>query len=137
MIDRNEAGADMDGFLGQCVLKIKTNVSHDYTAKLGQNCPMAGETSESIYKQQFIKRVRQARDGRGLKQHEIAEVLQIDQGKYKQYETRSLLPHYLVPRFCTVCAVDIGWLFTGRGRAPIEILPLARVVNRKRKTKSA
>jgi DNA-binding XRE family transcriptional regulator len=129
MIDLNESGASMPAFLGQTVLNIKAKVSHDCTAGLGQNRLMAKEAS--LYKQQFIARVKLARAARGLNQREMAEVLQMAQDTYKQYETRTMLPHHLIPRFCTICAIDTNWLFTGHGRGPRPTISLAASRQRK------
>lgn len=63
---------------------------------------------------EFIDRTRRARDEHGFTQDEIAELLGISQGTYKNYETNRLMPHNLVPAFCLATRVDIAWLYTGR-----------------------
>lgn len=77
---------------------------------------MADSESEAEYKQGFIGRTREARIARSLKQWELADALGMPQDKYKQYETRSYLPHHLIGRFCIICRVDPEWLVTGRGK---------------------
>ena len=72
-----------------------------------------------------MERVAQARIARNLKQWQIAEALGMAQDKYKQYESRSLLPHHLIGRFCIVTRVDPEWLITGRGQKPLKPLQLA------------
>ena len=79
---------------------------------------MAEPEAELEYKQQFILRVTKSRTASGMKQWQIAEAMGIPQDKYKQYETRSLMPHHLIGRFCAICRVDPEWLVTGRGRKP-------------------
>ncbi len=68
------------------------------------------------YKQSFMARVKEAREARGLTQEEMATLLGINQPKYHKYESRSYLPHDLVPRFCLAAGVEEHWLFTGRRR---------------------
>lgn len=80
------------------------------------------DSEEAQFKQAFMKRVAEARIARGWKQWELAERLGMEQDKYKQYETRSLLPHHLIPQFCLACRVDMDWLLTGLGRKPIKAL---------------
>ncbi|MCK1518375.1 helix-turn-helix domain-containing protein [Bradyrhizobium sp. 190] len=80
---------------------------------------MAISETEAQFKQLFADRVRTARAATGLKQWQVAELLGIPQDKYKEYEGRSLLPHYLIGRFCLVCRADLGWLMTGKGRKPL------------------
>jgi transcriptional regulator with XRE-family HTH domain len=74
------------------------------------------------YKAQFLRRTRLARERSGCTQAEIAELLGIKQDKYKQYESRSFLPHRLVPPFCLATHVTIRWLLTGA--EPEEEFPL-------------
>lgn len=77
---------------------------------------MAGSETDTAYKKGFIERVAEARIARGLKQWELAEALGLPQDRYKQYETRSLLPHHFICRFCIVTGVDPVWLLAGRGQ---------------------
>jgi hypothetical protein len=85
---------------------------------LGHSVRMAEPETELEYKQQFILRVTESRTASGMKQWQIAEAMGIPQDKYKQYETRSLMPHHLIGRFCIICRVDPEWLVTGRGKKP-------------------
>lgn len=61
----------------------------------------------------FIARTKQARDRSGFTQAEIAKILGIKQDRYKQYETRSPLPHEFVAAFCAATRVSEVWLFNG------------------------
>jgi DNA-binding XRE family transcriptional regulator len=70
----------------------------------------------SNFKSEFIARTKQARDQSGLTQQEMADILRIKQDTYKQYETRSPLPHQYVTAFCAATHVTTQWLFTGRHR---------------------
>jgi transcriptional regulator with XRE-family HTH domain len=83
---------------------------------------MSEHDQEALYKQEFMRRIAEARIARGWKQWQAAEALGMSQDKYKQYETRSLLPHYLIPRFCLVMRIDPEWLVTGKGQKPIQAL---------------
>ncbi|HXJ02899.1 MAG TPA: hypothetical protein VNH44_16890 [Micropepsaceae bacterium] len=104
---------------------------------------MAESETEAEYKQGFIRRVKDARIARALKQWEIADALGMPQDKYKQYETRSLLPHHLMGRFCIICRVDEKWLVTGRGKMvpkdtpPAAPEPVQRPVRRARAKRAA
>jgi hypothetical protein len=104
--------------LGQIVLKRKMILSCDYGAA-GDNYPaMPKPQTTTGFRRDFIERTRWARIGRGYTQEEAASLLGLPQDKYKQYESRSLLPHELIAKFCLLCAIDEGWLFTAKGRAP-------------------
>lgn len=125
MMDRNDVICDMPSSIGQSVLNCKAILSLDGDFCLGHTVRMAESETEAEYKQAFRKRVADARIARGLKQWQIAEALGMTQDKYKQYETRSLLPHHLISRFCIICRVAPDWLVTGHGQKPPQPLHLA------------
>jgi DNA-binding XRE family transcriptional regulator len=102
----------MDQSLRLFVLNGKSIMSSD--AALGDGCNVL--MGKSDFKQSFMGRVRQAREARSLTQEEMATLLDIPQSKYHKYESRSYLPHDLVPRFCLAAGVEEHWLFTGRRR---------------------
>jgi hypothetical protein len=114
MMERNEFIASC---LGQPVLKIKANVSHDYEHPLGQHVQM-DRMSETEEKLAFIQRVKQARMARFETQAPMLTILELDQGTYKQYETRTPLPHRHIPKFCAATGVSMEWLLTGEGKGP-------------------
>lgn len=123
---RNDViGLVMPTFIGPIVLKRKAILSLDGVKFLGHTVHMAEAETETQYKQRFMARVAEARIARGLKQWQLAEALGMAQDKYKQYESRSLLPHHLIGRFCIVTRVDPEWLVTGRGQKPLKPLQLA------------
>jgi DNA-binding transcriptional regulator YiaG len=106
--------------LGQLVLKRKDKVALDSKISLGHHVRMSDSETEARFKEAFTERVKVARVATGMKQWQVAELLGIPQDKYKQYEGRSLLPHYLVGRFCILCHIDPEWLMTGRGQKPLR-----------------
>ncbi len=69
--------------------------------------------SPAAYRAAFFRRVRTARelytDEPGL----MAEALNIPAGTYTRYETRTMMPHHLIPRFCQLTGVTTDWLFFG------------------------
>ena len=67
-------------------------------------------------KQEFIARTKAARKASGYSQTEMARIFGIAQDTWKQYETRTPLPHRYIPNFCTIAKVSETWLFTGKGR---------------------
>jgi DNA-binding XRE family transcriptional regulator len=122
---RNEAGSCMPNVLGQSVLKSKPNVSHDDCGPMGQNVPMKNQ-AKSAYKAAFLGRVAAARLLRFETQDPAATAIGLAQDTYKQYETRSLMPHHLIPRFCAICGVSTEWLISGKGAGP-AVMPAPEV----------
>jgi transcriptional regulator with XRE-family HTH domain len=84
--------------------------------------------SPSTFKDEFTARVAFARHKAGYTQATMAEALGFGsaddpsaQGKYHKYEKRSLMPHYLIPTFCALCDITVGWLYNGPAVArPVE-----------------
>lgn len=80
---------------------------------------MADRMSETEEKAAFIRRTRMAREARFPEgQKPMYKILGIDQGTYKQYETRTPLPHRFIPKFCWACGIDTEWLLAEEGRGP-------------------
>lgn len=93
-------------------------MSYDCGSRIVQNADMADRMSESEEKAAFINRVKQARMARFKTQGPMLTILEVDQGTYKQYESRTPLPHRLIPKFCAATGVSLEWLLTGEGKGP-------------------
>lgn len=100
-------------------------MSYDMAALNREDAGMAGRISDTEEKDAFIARVRAARVARFDKQKPMITILGLDQGTYKQYETRTPLPWRLIPKFCAATGVDIEWLLTGEGKGP-NVIPIVR-----------
>ena len=79
---------------------------------------MAVDNTELDFNSRFVRRVKEAREAMGWTQAVMAESLGIPLERYKKYEHRSLLPHYLVAKFCELTGCDMHYLMTGERRAP-------------------
>jgi hypothetical protein len=108
----------MSSVLGHTVLKSKAKVSRDYDAVLADYSVMADRMTEAEEKAFFIGRTKAARLAKYDTQKEILVLLELDQGTYKQYETRTPLPLRLIPKFCAATGVSMEWLLTGEGKGP-------------------
>jgi hypothetical protein len=56
--------------------------------------------SPAAYRAAFFRRVRTAREFYTEEPGLMAEALGIPAGTYTRYETRTMMPHHLIPRFC-------------------------------------
>ena len=79
---------------------------------------MAKPYTPTQYRKAFTGRVKAARTVSGLSPLETAEKLGIPKDTYHRYETRTLLPHHLRERFCTLMGCDLVWLITGARLRP-------------------
>lgn len=134
MIDRNEAKSDMPMLLRPIVLKRKDILSGDAGILKGHNVLMSPAVNTKVIKDHFTARIAYARHRAGYTQATMAEALGFGpaddpkgQSKYHKYEKRSFIPHTLIPQFCALCDVTVGWLYNGpivarpvekRGRKP-------------------
>ena len=67
------------------------------------------------YKQKFFKRLQMLRKKAGYKtQYEVADELGISRNTYVSYETRTLLPHSLIPLVCELLNCGPWMLLTGQ-----------------------
>jgi hypothetical protein len=104
-------------------------MSCDDLGTFGEIPAMPDRMSETEEKAAFIGRVRAAREARFPTQKPMLTILGIEQGTYKQYETRTPLPYRFIPKFCAACGVSIEWLLTGEGEGPM-VVPLPAKRNR-------
>lgn len=108
----------MHEVLGRQVLNVKADMSCDNDRPFRHPPGMPDRMSEAEERAAFIGRVRAARMARFEKQKPMLTILGLDQGTYKQYETRTPLPWRLIPKFCAATGVEIEWLLTGEGKGP-------------------
>lgn len=67
----------------------------------------------------FIARVKAAREVQ-FSRSEMEALLKLPKGTYKKYETRLLLPHHLILRFCLLTALDPYELFGEPAEEPVS-----------------
>lgn len=107
-------------------------MSYDGLTPVLENISM-DRMSETEEKAAFIRRTKLAREARFPTQNPMLVILGVEQGTYKQYETRTPLPHRFIPKFCAATGVSLEWLLTGEGRGP-AVTPIPQSVP-KRATK--
>lgn len=79
---------------------------------------MARPPEKERFDEGFVLRTRRARKTAGLTQDEMAEALGISKYTYPKYESRSPLPHYLVPRFLLLTGATADELFSTKKKTP-------------------
>lgn len=73
--------------------------------------PGAGETA---FNEALCARVRALRMARGWTADQMATALGIPAERYRKYEYRTPLPHYLVERFALIVGRDVEQVLTGK-----------------------
>jgi hypothetical protein len=70
-------------------------------------------STPSVWREEFIQRVRAARIASKKKPIEVASELVVTLDTYNRWETRALLPHHLIVPFCRITGADPMELMTG------------------------
>lgn len=82
--------------------------------------PQSRDTTPADFKSAFLARIKAARkamrtpEGKQFSQTQMAERLGMTQDKYKQYESRSMMPIYLVVEFCKITDLHPWFIITGQ-----------------------
>jgi len=71
-------------------------------------------SQELEFNEAFMKRLRALRDERDWTAEQMAIALGIPAANYRKYETRSMMPLYLLPRLAQIMDRDVEYLMTGR-----------------------
>lgn len=70
------------------------------------------------YTAKFVERTRVARETAGFDQpKDMAAALGLPPSTYIKYETRTCLPHHLIPKFCAVAGINYQQLFGAPSKA--------------------
>ena len=86
-------------------------------------------TREKEFNEVYIARTKRLREERGWTSEQMATALGVPPDRYRKYEYRSLLPHYLVEQFATIVDRDVAYVMTGKGAAkPKRAVSLRKVV---------
>ena len=107
--------------IGQSVQYVKPTVSKDFGTGWRHNAFMVGTSEEAQFNEALCARVHRLRNERGWTAQQMATALNVPPERYRKYEYRSPLPHYLIERFALIVGRDVEYILTGKrgqGRAP-------------------
>ncbi len=74
---------------------------------------MQGGTTAQAYAEAFIGRVRALRAASGLSAAEMARRLGVEDETYGAFETKTLLPHHLIPAFAALTGSTLRFVLAG------------------------
>ena len=110
--------------VGQIVPRVKDYVYRDI---MEQYCIFGmmkkdKSTPATRYRKAFCQRLKAAREAAGYTQITFAKELGLERDTYAKYESRSLLPHHLIPRVCQLTGHDAWYMLTGQSptQAPVS-----------------
>lgn len=80
----------------------------------------ARDTTPADYKKKFLSRIKETRQAmpappgkKKFTQADMAKALGIEQDHYKQFESRSIMPLYLLADFCRITDMHPWFVLTG------------------------
>lgn len=85
-------------------------------------------TREQEFNEAYIARTKKLREGRGWTSEQMATALGVPPDRYRKYEYRSLLPHYLIEQFAAIVDRDVAYILTGKSQSPARRTPPARQI---------
>lgn len=92
------------------------------------------ENRELQFNEAFTARIHRLRNERGYTAEEMSKALGVPAERYRKYEYRTPLPHYLIEQFAIIVGRDIEYLLTGSTSRRVSHLgEVARNVGNRRK----
>jgi transcriptional regulator with XRE-family HTH domain len=78
---------------------------------------MEDPSTPKRFNAEMCGRLKRLREAKAWSQEQMATALGVPLERYRKYENRSPLPHYLIPRVALICNVTIRFLLTGDDEA--------------------
>ena len=78
---------------------------------------MEKSPEEAAFNEALCARVHRLRNERGWTSEQMATALGVPAERYRKYEYRSPIPHYLVERFGLICGYEACYILTGKNHA--------------------
>jgi transcriptional regulator with XRE-family HTH domain len=92
-------------------------MSKDFGEAFRHFRPMAEWGREQEFTEAYIARVKKLREERGWTSEQMATALGVPPDRYRKYEYRTPLPHYLVEQFAQIVDRDVSYVLTGKAGA--------------------
>ena len=78
---------------------------------------MTINNEEAAFNEALVARTHRLRNDKNCTSEQMAIALGVPVERYRKYEYRSPLPHYLIERFALICDRDIQYILTGKSAA--------------------
>lgn len=113
-------GQSVPSCQGRNVPSLGDNVSTDFRPGFCEIRRMIDWIGEEEFNQKLCARVARLRSEREWTQEQMAAAIGVPFERYKKYETRSPLPHYLIPRFALQVDRDVAYVLTGKAAETVR-----------------
>lgn len=105
---------DMRLTIGHIVQGCQDTVSQDRRTIRKYPPRMVIDNEEAQFNDRLCARVHRLRNERGWTAQQMATALGIPAERYRKYEYRSPLPHYLLERFALIVGRDVEYVLFGK-----------------------
>lgn len=109
--------------IGQYVQPCQDTVSQDRWTVRPYPRRVVINNEEARFNDELTKRVHRLRNERGWTAEQMATALGVPPERYRKYEYRSPLPHYLMERFALIVGRDVEYLLTGKMTRSLATVP--------------
>jgi len=87
---------------------------------------MAERENEQLqFDDALCARVKRLREEKGWTAEQMATALGIPPDRYRKYEVRSPIPHWLIPRFAIIADRTVEFILTGKDQRSIKTVKQA------------
>lgn len=100
--------------IGLIVQDCQDTVSNDFGTAWRHSARMVGISEEALFNEALVARVHRLRNERGWTAQQMATALGVPPDRYRKYEYRTPLPHYLIERFALIVGRDIEYILLGK-----------------------
>lgn len=100
--------------IGHIVQNCQATVSNDIGTAWHYPARMVGMSEEQLFNEALCARVHRLRNERGWTSLQMATALGVPPDRYRKYEYRSPIPHYLIERFALIVGRDVEYILTGK-----------------------
>lgn len=108
-----QRGFGHSAMIGQIVQEVKPTVSKDTWTRWRHIRRMPGN-EEAMFNEDLVKRTHRLRRERGWTAEQMATALGVPPDRYRKYEYRTPLPHYLIERFALIVGRDPEYILLGK-----------------------
>lgn len=100
--------------IGHIVQNCQAPMSNDFGTVWRHSARMVGISEEQLFNEALVARTHRLRNERGWTSAQMATALGVPAERYRKYEYRTPLPHYLIERFALIVGRDIEYILTGK-----------------------
>lgn len=113
-----ERAFEHERHFGRTVQDCQDDMSNDGWTDRPYDRRVPNDNEEARFNEALIARVHRLREDKGWTAAQMATALGIPAERYRKYEYRTPLPHYLIERFALIVDRDVDFILLGKTATP-------------------